>query len=299
MKRYPLNPFSKCLGVVSAAVAALILLIPIATFAQSEEQYTPPPPPPPASASDTAQPVPPPPVVPTPDELDRIVGRVALYPDPLLAHVLTAVTYWDEIPEAARWADDHSYLKGQALADAIRDDNLTWSPDVLALLPFPSVLDMMAHDPDWIRQLGEAVLANRSAVMDAVQRTRRQARRYGYLRTTAYDTVVDSGGYIEILPVNSAWVYVPAYDPAIVFFPPRPGFVIAGAIHFGPAIVVAPFFVSWGWMHPYFEWRSHAIFFDYVPWSRTWVNRAYYVHPFAHPWVRPGLRVERHELRRR
>jgi len=57
---------------------------------------------------------------------------------------------------------------------------------------------------------------------------------------------------------------VPAYDPAIVLFPPRPGFVIAGAIHFGPAVVVAPFFVSWGWMHPYFEWRTHAIFFDYV-----------------------------------
>jgi hypothetical protein len=73
------------------------------------------------------------------------------------------------------------------------------------------------------------------------------------------------GGYIEILPVNPAWVYVPAYDPAIVFFSPRPGFVIAGAIHFGPAVVVAPFFVSWGWMHPYLEWRTHAIFFDYVP----------------------------------
>jgi hypothetical protein len=110
----------------------------------------------------------------------------------LLANVLTAATYWDEIPEAARWAEDHSYLKGQALADAIRDDNLNWSPDILALLPFPSVLDMMAHDPDWTRQLGEAVLAHRSEVMDAVQRMRRQARRYGYLQTTDYDTVVDS-----------------------------------------------------------------------------------------------------------
>jgi hypothetical protein len=269
------------------------------SFAQSQGQYTPPPPPPPPAPSETPPPAPPPPAALSPSELDEIVGRVALYPDPLLAHVLAAATYWDEVPEAARWADEHSYLKGQALADAIREDNLTWSSDILALLPFPSILDTMAHDPDWTRRLGEAVLAHRAEVMDAVQRMRRQARRYGYLNTTAYDTFVDSGGYIEILPVNPDYIYAPIYDPAIVFFPPSPGFVITGAIHFGPAVIVGPVFAAWGWTHPYFEWGNHLIFFDYVPWSRTWINRGYYVHPFAHPWVRPGPRVERHELRHR
>ena len=108
----------------------------------------------------------------TEKQLENLVSRIALYPDPLLAQILTACTYGNEIPEAAAWADEHSNLKGEALASAIREDNLQWDPSVLALLPFPSVLDMMAKDPAWIEQLGNAVLAQRGDVMDAVQRLR-------------------------------------------------------------------------------------------------------------------------------
>src|SRR5947207_14753536 len=75
------------------------------------------------------------------DQLNQLVSRVALYPDGLLAQVLAASTYSDEIPEAAQWSDGHSYLQGDALAAAISEDNLPWDPSVLALLPFPSVLD--------------------------------------------------------------------------------------------------------------------------------------------------------------
>jgi hypothetical protein len=77
----------------------------------------------------------------TPPQLDQLVTRIALYPDPLLARVLTASTYSDQIFEAATWADQHSYLKGDDLAQAIKDDHLPWDESVLALLPFPSVLD--------------------------------------------------------------------------------------------------------------------------------------------------------------
>lgn len=92
----------------------------------------------------------------TAPQLDHLVQRIALYPDPLLAQVLTASTYWDQIPDAAAWADQHSYLKGDALAQAIQADHLQWDPSVLALLPFPSVLDMMARDQAWTEQLGNA-----------------------------------------------------------------------------------------------------------------------------------------------
>ena len=102
-------------------------------------QLPPPPPPPPATA--------PPPAPLSPPQLDQLVARIALYPDPLLAQVLTASTFWTEIPEAAAWADQHAYLKGDALARAIQDDHLQWDPSILGLLPFPSVLDMMARDP--------------------------------------------------------------------------------------------------------------------------------------------------------
>ena len=159
---------------------------------------------------------------------------IALYPDPLLAQVLTASTYWDQIPEAATWADQHSYLMGDALAAAIQEDHLTWDPSILALLPFPSVLDMMASDPAWTQQLGNAVLTERDAVMDAVQRMRHKAKEFGYLQPNSYDNVVDDGGYIEILPVIPGVVYVPQYDPLVVFARPAHGLVIGGAIRFGP-----------------------------------------------------------------
>jgi hypothetical protein len=182
------------------------------------------------------------PVALSPPQLDQLVARIALYPDPLLAQVLTASTYWNEIPEAATWADQHSYLKGDALARAMQDDHLQWDPSVLALLSFPSVLDMMARDPAWTEQLGNAVLTQDSDVMDAVQRMRQRASSYGYLMPNSYINVVSEGGYIQILPVNPGVLYVPYYDPLVVFAPPRPGFAIAGAIHFGPAITIGAVF---------------------------------------------------------
>jgi hypothetical protein len=235
-----------------------------------------------------------------PHQLDQLVSRIALYPDPLLAQVLTASTYWTEIPEAAAWADNHSYLKGDALARAIQVDNLPWDASVLALLPFPSVLDMMAKDPAWTEQLGNAALTQRADVMDAVQRMRHKAMDYGYLQSNGYMRVVTDGGYIEILPVEPGLFYVPYYDPLIVFGRPARGLVIGGVIRFGPGITIGTSFAPWGWVEPGFLWPSHTLVIDRVPWGRGWENRAVYVHPYARPWVRgPGPRVERHELRAR
>jgi len=273
----------------------MLLLSLVALFAfQTKAQNPPPPPPPPPAAEAAPPPAPPGPLL-TEKQLENLVARIALYPDPLLAQILTSSTYWNEIPEAAAWANEHSYLKGDALADAIRADNLQWDPSVLALIPFPSVLNLMAQDLAWIEQLGNAVLTRRADVMDAVQRLRKKAREFGYLRTNPYCTVVENDGYIEIFPVNPAYIYVPTYDPLVVFAAPRPGFFIGGAIGWGPAVVITAGFFPWGWAHPYFGWRAHAIFFDATPWGRVWANRGYYFQPYAHPWVRPvGPRVEVH-----
>jgi hypothetical protein len=235
-----------------------------------------------------------------PPQLDQLVARIALYPDPLLAQILTASTYWTEIPDAASWADQHSYLKGDAMASAIQADHLQWDPSILGLLPFPSVLDMMARDQAWTEQLGNAVLNQRPEVMDAVQRMRRQARQYGYLAPNGYVNIVDSGGYIEVLPLNPAVIYVPSYDPYVVFAPPRPGVVVTTAIRFGPAITIGATFGTWGWwIGSGFVWPEHTILIDHRPWVRVWGNRVGYVHPYAHPWVRPiGPRLEVHRLRR-
>ena len=231
-----------------------------------------------------------------PERLDQLVQRIALYPDPLLAQVLTASTYSNEIPDAATWAQEHSNLNGDALAQAIQADNLPWDPSVLALLPFPSVLDMMAREPQWTGELGNAVLSQKPDVMDAVQRQRRAAHGYGYLASNQYDTVADNDGYIDIQPVNPDYYYVPVYNPGVVFYAPRPGFVIGGAIRFGPLVTIGPAFGVWGWHGAGFGWGAHTILIDHRPWGRTFYNRGVYVHPYAHPFVRPaGPRVEMHD----
>jgi hypothetical protein len=233
----------------------------------------------------------PPPSYP-PAELDRLVQRIALYPDPLLAQVLSASTFADEIPDAAQWADKHHYLTGDALAEAITEDQLPWDPSVQALLPFPTVVEQMAADINWTTQLGNAVLAQRPDVMDAVQRERNLAMNYGYLRTGPRVTVVRSGPFITIVPVNPAFVYVPFYDPAVVFFAPRPGFAIGGAINFGFGFSIGVGFRPWGWGVTRIDWASHGWFVHDAVWGRTWANRTVYVHtyPGIQRFDRPGAR---------
>jgi Protein of unknown function (DUF3300) len=263
--------------------------------ASQPDQQEPSQPYPPAAPTD--QPMPPPM---SPQQIEGLVNRIALYPDPLLAQTLTASTYWDEIPEAAQWADQHAFLKGDALDQAIQADNLAWDPSVLGLLPFPSVLDMMARDPNWTGQLGNAVLGQRDEVMDAVQRLRQQAYSYGYLRSNSDIDVIDQGGYVEIQPFNPYLYYVPIYDPIIVFGPPRPGLFIGGVIRFGPAVSLGVSFGRFGWFGSGFGWGSHTLLIDHRPWVRTYANRGVYVHPYAHPYVRPAApRAEQHGSRGR
>jgi Protein of unknown function (DUF3300) len=265
------------------------------------EQAPPPPPPPgaPEAAPPPGEEQQAPPYLP-PQQLDQLVQRIALYPDPLLAQVLTASTVWDQIPEASAWANEHINLHGDALAGAMQADNLQWDPSVMGLLPFPQVLDMMARDPGWTQSLGSAVLAQRGDVMDSVQRDRQEAYSFGYLRPSPYDNVVYDGNYVQIVPVNPAYLYVPYYDPAVVFVRPRPGFAVGLGIRFGPAVVIGGGFAPWGWGSVGFAWGAHNILIDHTPWNRMWVNRGYYVHPYARGWVHaPGPRVERHEVRHR
>jgi len=236
-----------------------------------------------------------PPMLPPP-ELDNLVNRIALYPDPLLAQVLAAATFPNDIPDAARWADEHHYLTGDALAAAISGDRLPWDPSVQALLPFPNVLDMMARDMGWTQRLGDAFLAQQQDVMDAVQRMRRLAQNYGYLRTNNTVVVRGSGPWIEIVPVNPAFICVPVYSPAVVFAPPRPGFVVAGAINFGWGISIGAAFRPWGWGGNHFVWNSHTVVVNNATWNRTWVNRATYAHPYTVQRYQAPQRVETHQL---
>jgi hypothetical protein len=233
-----------------------------------------------------------------PANLDMLVSRIALYPDQLLSQVLAAATYPDEIPEAARWSDEHSHLQGEALARAIQEDHLPFDPSVQALIPFRSVLDMMSTDLGWTSTLGSAFLTDRDAVMDTVQRLRREAIEYGYLRSTQEISVNNLSGFVEIVPIRPTFVPVPVYDSGVVFVRPRPGVVAGGAITFG-GVSIGASFAPWGWGHSRFDWGRHGVIINDHSWDRRWENRRDYAHQYdgVRRWE-PQRREEHHEVRR-
>jgi hypothetical protein len=231
----------------------------------------------------------------SPEQLEPLVSRIALYPDPLLAQTLAAATFPDQIPDAARWADQHHYLTGNELAAAIEGDQLPWDPSVQALLPFPSVLEIMASDMNWTTDLGNAFLSQQEDVMAAVQRMRQRARDFGYLRSGP-QILVGGGPYITILPVRADFIVVPYYDPIVVFARPRPGFFVGEAISFRFGVPLGVVFRPWGWGYNRIAWDRRVVFINNAPWQRTWVNRREYVHPYTVRRYTAARPPERHEL---
>jgi hypothetical protein len=215
-----------------------------------------------------------------PPQLDHMVSRIALYPDPLLAQTLAAATFPDQIQDASYWADDHQNVTGNELADAIQGDQLPWDPSVQALLPFPAVLHMMASDMNWTTDLGNAFLGQQQEVMFAVQRMRQRARDYGYLRTGP-QIIVGGGPYITIMPARVDYVVVPTYDPVVVYERPRVGFFIGSAIGFRFGVVLGASYRPWGWGYNRIAWDRRVVFINNAPWQRTWVNRHEYHHPYT------------------
>src|SRR5213592_2108099 len=194
------------------------------------------------------------------DELDSLVAPIALYSDPLLAQTLAASTYPLEIIQLQQWMDRNKNLTGKALADAVAKQS--WDPSVQGLVEFPDVVQRMAGNVQWTSDLGNAFLAQQSDVMDAVQRMRAKAQGTGNLKTSAQQVVktetVSSGKQvIEIQQANPDVVYVPSYDPVVVYgaAPPAypyypytyPGYVPGTALAWGAGIALgAAAWGSWG-----------------------------------------------------
>src|SRR6185295_12509105 len=151
------------------------------------------------------------------DQLDALLAPIALYPDDLLAQVLMASTYPLEVVEAARFVQQNPALSGAALDDAVRTRR--WDPSVQSLTAFPQVLAMMSDRLEWTQQLGDAVLANRQQVMDTVQALRVRAEATGTLQDTDQQHVYTSDQAIIIEPAQFDYVYVPVYDPLVVYGP--------------------------------------------------------------------------------
>src|SRR6201981_2921336 len=190
------------------------------------------------------------------DQLDSLVAPIALYPDPLLAHVLAASTYPLEIIQLLQWLTKNKNLKDKALADAVAKQ--PWDSSVQAMAPLPDLVKRLGDDIQWATDLGNAFLAQQSDVMDAVQRMREKAKDTGNLKSSEQvkveTKVIESKSVVVIQQANPEVVYVPSYNPTVVYGPPvypyppvsypPPGYYAAGmAISFGVGLAMG---AAWG-----------------------------------------------------
>src|SRR5713101_3162430 len=221
-----------------------------------------------------------------PEQLQQLVAPIALYPDALIAQILPAATYPDQVVEAGKWMGQHKDLQGDQLAKAV--DQQSWDPSVKALTQFPAVLANMNQNLAWTSELGDAYLNQQQELNNAIQTMRERAKQAGNLKSTTQEKVDTKGKTIVIQPASTDVVYVPQYDPWLVYgaplavFPgwyPYPGLFLDGpGIAFGLGFGVGLFGgFGWGWHHWGYDWHHDGrIVHDhntYISHSRTIVNR--------------------------
>jgi Protein of unknown function (DUF3300) len=220
----------------------------------------------------------------TPAQLQQLVAPIALYPDALVAQILAAATYPDQIVEADRWLQQHTDLKGEQLGQEV--DKQPWDPSVKALTEFPSVLANMDKNLSWTSSLGDAYVNQQQEVMNAVQVMRDRAQKAGNLKSTAQENVSNQGQTIVIEPADPEVVYVPEYDPWLAYGEPigiwpgwywYPGLFLEGpGIGFGLGFGIGYFGgFGWGWHHWGSDWHHHDVIYNhntYVSHSRIFAN---------------------------
>jgi hypothetical protein len=231
-------------------------------------------------APDLQAQMPPPP---TPQELDQLLAPIALYPDALLAQITTASTDPQEILDVDHWLAENPNLSASQLTAAAQQQG--FDPAFIALAGFPQVVEMMAENIDDYAAIGSAVMANQAEVSASIQRLRSQAYASGALRSGPQQVVnveQEAGQpYYVIQPANPQVVYLPQYDPTVVYG--RPG-VGVGLVTFGIAIGITALLVSqpWGWGGWGWNWGGRRIYYNRSPWG-GWGGGYRPPHPYYRP----------------
>ena len=183
------------------------------------------------------------------EQLDNLLAPIALYPDPLLAQVLLAATFVDQVDEAARW------LRAYNNPNAV--DDQPWDVSVKAVAHYPSVLYMMSDQLDWTVSVGQAYVYQSADVMTSIQRLRAQAYSAGNLITNDQQQVVVDGDVIELVPAQPQYIYVPMYNPSMIYFGTGSyyGFYPPSIISFGPPLLIG------SWLNHSCDWHRHRIYY--------------------------------------
>jgi hypothetical protein len=205
----------------------------------------------------------------SPEQLDKLLAPVALYPDALLMQVLAASVDSQEVLDGGNWLLQNKTLEGTQLDSAAKSAG--FGPAMIALFHFPQVVDMMCSEIDWTKQLGAAFTASQSAVLDSVQRLRLQAKQAGNLQTTPQQTVVTQQAgaqqVIVIQPANPQIIYVPQYNPVQVYVAPAPAQPATGLIvAFGVGVAVGAMFSSNNYYYPHWGYGG-GVYYRGGPWA--------------------------------
>jgi hypothetical protein len=191
------------------------------------------------------------------DQLDTLLGPIALYPDPLLAQILPAATEPGQVVAAYR------YVK--AKKDPAKIDAQPWDESVKALARYPDVLKMMDEKLDWTTELGEAFVNQPEDVFNSVQRLRAQAESFGNLKTTPEQVVAKDQNVITIMPADPQIIYVPQYQPQVVYVQ-QPVNVVAPLITFGAGLALGI------WIHNSVNWHSNNVYYYNNGWNNRYPN---------------------------
>jgi Spy/CpxP family protein refolding chaperone len=203
-----------------------------------------------------------------PEELEQILAPIALHPDSLVTQILMAATYPLEVVQAERWIKQNASLKGEALTAALEKQE--WDPSVKSLVNFPQVVTMMSEQLEWTQKVGDAFLADQKQVLDTIQSLRAKAQASGNLQTTKEQTIIVEEKIIKIEPANPQVVYVPTYNPTVVYgawpypaYPPYayypPGYVASSAMMFGAGMAMG---AAWGYAWGNSNWNGGEVDID-------------------------------------
>ena len=228
------------------------------------------------------------------EQLEQLVAPIALYPDALLAQILAASTYPAQISTADQWLRSMGNAPPEQIA-AAASAQTSWDPSVKALTAYPQVLDMLNQNLQWTTALGNAYYNQPQDLLQVVQVMRQRAQSAGNLQSTPQEQVTTNPGYIAVAPANPQMVYVPTYNPWVVYGQPvaaYPGYtplygigaVVGTAVQYGLSFAVGAFFhtpfglLSWG-----LDWLGNAILFNHGPWYSHSVTVADWGFPHGGP----------------
>ena len=213
-------------------------------------------------------------------ELETTLAPIALYPDSLLAQMLIASTYPEQLKEAFKWQKENKLPKEKAVEEAKKRG---WDASVVSLVAFPEVLEMMNKNQKWTKELGEMFLNNPDGVMDTIQELRKKAKEKGNLKSTKEQKVeVDNSNnqtVIKIYPASPDVIYIPFYDPNIIYgswwYPDYPPYFYYPSHLRGVGRLISFVAVTGaiGYLWSRWDWHKHTININVNYYNRVSANK--------------------------